>query len=81
MPIGRGARQLAANGLAAQTTEAIRFSALPGFSSALPQASPNDESNAAAAQQLKIQQDTYTLMNGPGINVVVKNVDQQSRFG
>ncbi|HKD37345.1 MAG TPA: hypothetical protein VKB78_11110 [Pirellulales bacterium] len=57
----------------------IAFSEIPGFARApMPAAAaPND----ASSEQLKIQQDTYALMSGAGINVIVKNLDQQSRFG
>jgi hypothetical protein len=59
---------------------AFRFSDLPGFSRA-PLPTTSNESTKPAAEQLKVQQDTFALMTGQGINVVVKNLDQQSRFG
>jgi hypothetical protein len=58
----------------------IVFSEVPGFSGA-PIPSATAPPNESSSQQIKIQQDTYALMSGAGINVVVKNLDQQSRFG
>jgi hypothetical protein len=58
----------------------LRFSDLPGFGRAPLQPIAN-ESAKPAAEQLKLQQETFALMTGQGINVVVKNLDQQSRFG
>jgi hypothetical protein len=58
----------------------LRFSDVPGFGRA-PQQPMANESTKPAAEQLKVQQDTFALMTGSGINVVVKNLDQQSRFG
>jgi hypothetical protein len=42
---------------------------------------PPDDLAGPAAQQLRILQDIFSLMSGPGINVIVKNPDLQARFG
>jgi hypothetical protein len=58
----------------------IAFSEIPGFAHA-PTAAAPAAPHDASSEQLRVQQDTYALMSGAGINVVVKNFDQQSRFG
>jgi hypothetical protein len=51
-----------------------------GFGGVRSQSATSELTNPAA-QQLKILQDIYGLMTGPGINVIVKNSDLQARFG
>jgi hypothetical protein len=58
----------------------VAFSEIPGFTRAPIPAEPA-AANESSTEQLKIQRDTYALMSGAGINVIVKNLDQQSRFG
>ncbi len=59
---------------------AFAFSQLPGFARPPVDAAASG-SPSQSAEQLKAQQDMLALMSGAGINVVVKNLDQQSRFG
>jgi hypothetical protein len=75
-----GARHFSSIGQSDLERGAFRFSDLPGFGSA-PMPSTANESTRPATEQLKVQQETFALMSGAGINVVVKNLDQQSRFG
>ena len=75
-----GARPFGSIGLGDFAGGAFRFSDLPGFGHAPLQSTAN-ESTRPAAEQLKVQQETFALMSGPGINVVVKNLDRESRFG
>ncbi|HEY2148082.1 MAG TPA: hypothetical protein VGH32_09105 [Pirellulales bacterium] len=75
-PFAAGAVNPTAFGAAAA---GIAFSELPGFAHA-PIPAASDAPDESAAEQLRIQRDTYALMSGAGINVVVKNSDQQSRF-
>jgi hypothetical protein len=75
-----GAGHLTSIGLGDLAGGAFRFSDVPGFGRA-PQQPIANESTKPAAAQLKVQQETFALMTGPGINVVVKNLDQQARFG
>jgi hypothetical protein len=75
-----GAEHFNSIGLGDLAGPAFRFSDVPGFGRA-PQQPISDESTKPAAEQLKVQQETYALMSGAGINVVVKNLDQQARFG
>jgi hypothetical protein len=74
-----GTRHFSAIGLGDLAGGAFRFSDVPDFGRAPLQPIAN-ESAKPAAEQLKVQQETYALMTGQGINVVVKNLDQQSRF-
>ncbi len=74
-----GARHLSAISPGDLAGGAFRFSDLPGFGRAPLQPIANEPAKPSA-EQLKVQQETYALMTGPGINVVVKNLDQQARF-
>jgi hypothetical protein len=64
----------------ASATGELRASSLPRRGRGLPRSTVN-ELESPETQQLKVLQDIYNLMTGPGINVIVKNPDLQARFG
>ena len=64
----------------ASATGELRASSLPRRGGGLPR-STAIELDSPETQQLKVLQDIYNLMTGPGINVIVKNPDLQARFG
>jgi hypothetical protein len=54
--------------------------AVPRGGGTRPQSALNELTDPTA-QQLKVLQEIYSLMTGPGINVIVKNLDVPARFG